>query len=746
VLKFWVKAFLALSAFLAACFPGPGSAAAEPVPKNWTTAYLPDGESLTAASNVSPGAPGYVFRFAASPLTMRGVDSSHDYFYQVPGAEIGTGSYIELDWTASDLVLPSQSTLTVMVDDKPLASVFLAKGENKTKIPLGKDEVSAGYHKLTLINHEVLTGELCGDQTNPANWLKISSSSYVFLDTGTTWKMHDLLKNYPFPFIEPGTPDEIYGIILLPDSPSPELVSAALQVAASWYSQTSGKNAVPILTESEWQASGRLTHVLALGSVGDWKGTVAGMIGANGIRPRDEEISLDNFSLSDPASGSTRQMLLVSAAADSVICEKIRVLADPDLAKQLDGNHLVIRDTPRAQNGNEKAEPMTLASFGYDHLLLNAASRDSGRLSVPIPSYWKISGEGKLLLKLKISPLLMSEPLPRSGDQTQNHSPADVRNGLTITVNGIPKTISLNELRKDNADSDTYTVSVPLNLPDADTGNGLDIALTANINGNDPACRRNPDDGKWIFVDKSSSLEIPHETVKEPTFRYWPGPFVDDQGLHETAFVLPEQTGGPLLTQLALLVSDMASRTGNLPDLAVVREPVQPDDLEILRNRNVIVLGGIDQHPSLKGAGDKMLVPSASGQLQWAGYPVIDETADSAAWIQPSVWNPNLAMAVFQPAYPLSGGAAAYVGKSLLDALNSGEYTGQIVVLDKSGNVLPVDLKQSAASPENRKASGPGKKTVFPPWIWAFIVVVFLGVLFAATRLWRKQRKNGGKL
>jgi hypothetical protein len=103
-------------------------------------------------------------------------------------------------------------------------------------------------------------------------------------------------------------------------------------------------------------------------------------------------------------------------------------------------------------------------------------------------------------------------------------------------------------------------------------------------------------------------------------------------------------------------------------------------------------------------------------------------------------------MAVFQPAYPLSGGAAAYVGKSLLDALNSGEYTGQIVVLDKSGNVLPVDLKQSAASPENRKASGPGKKTVFPPWIWAFIVVVFLGVLFAATRLWRKQRKNGGKL
>ncbi|WP_167670288.1 cellulose biosynthesis cyclic di-GMP-binding regulatory protein BcsB [Paenibacillus tianmuensis] len=714
-----------------------------------------EGTAVSTDSNVSALSPGYVHRFANEPIMLTGVDRSYDVYYNVPKAELGGNHYLELDLSYSDLLLPSQSTLTVLVDNKPLKSVSLTKEEAKQRkvtIALGPDEAKPGFHKLTFAKHGVVSDDFCEDPDNPANWLQIARSSFVYIDSKATWTTADPLKEFPHPFIEPGTTDEVYGTIVVPDAPSPELLSSALELAARLSSLTAAKKPVPMMTESEWaKADGKSAHVIAMGSVGAWTGPVKKIVEENGVRAENEELALDYMSLEEAGKTGSKQMLLLSAAKDEAITEKLRVLTSPKLAEQLTGSHLVIRQTPAVADDGDEPKKLTLASFGSEHLLLNETKPESGKLNVGVPSYWKLTGESSLELKLKVSPLLMAE----IGERTERKSTKKTKEtgadrygkyGLTVTVNGIPKTVSLQELTKTKHQGDTYTASIPLTnaLQDKDGSGVLDITFTANIGHTEGPCIRDTNNGRWIFVDKASTFNVPHEMSKDSSFQHWPAPFVSGQGTDRTAILVPQQVNGTFLSQLSRLVGDLTSDTSRR--IAVFREPLDDQALKQLKDYHVIVPGDLGQFPSLQKLRDKLLLPTDNDRLQLGKYNAINETTDYAAWIQRSVWNENRVMAVFQKVNVGGGEQGSFVHPNLLQYLKNAKKPGQVVIMNKAKAVFTAASPSDSKTSQDGEVSNPTEKAPgIPVWLMVLIPVLLVGLLIVFIRMRRKEKRDAGK-
>ncbi|KPV57251.1 hypothetical protein QJ48_23255 [Paenibacillus sp. A3] len=714
-----------------------------------------EGTAVTTDSNVSALSPGYVHRFANEPIMLTGVDRSYDVYYNVPKAELGGNHYLELDLSYSDLLLPSQSTLTVLVDNKPLQSVFLTKEEAKQRkvtLALGADEAKPGFHKLTFAKHGVVSDDFCEDPDNPANWLQIARSSFVYIDSKATWTTADPLKEFPHPFVEPGTTDEVYGVIVVPDAPSSELLSSALELAARLSSLTAAKKPVPMMTESEWaKADGKPAHVIAMGSVGAWTGPVKKIVEENGVRTESEELALDYMSLEEAGENGTKQMLLLSAAKDEAIAEKLRVLTNPKLAEQLTGSHLVIKQTPVVADEGDEPKKLTLASFGSEHLLLNETKPESGKLNVTVPSYWKLTGESSLDLKLKISPLLIAdigEKTERKTEKKTKEAGADRygKYGLTVTVNGIPHTVSLQELTKTKHQGDTYRVSIPLTsaLQDKDSSGALDIVFTANIGRTEGPCTGDTNNGRWIFIDKASTFHVPHEMSKDSSFQHWPAPFVSDQGAERTAILVPQQVNGTFLSQLSRLAGDLASDTSRR--IAVFREPLDDQALKQLKDYHVLVPGDLGQFPSLQKLRDKLLLPTDNDRLQLGKYNAINETTDYAAWIQPSVWNENRVMAVFQKVNVAGGEQGSFVHPNLLQYLKNAKKPGQVVIMNKAKAVFAVAAPSDSQTAQEGNASNPaGKAPGIPVWLMVLIPVLLIGLLIVFIRVRRKEKRDAGK-
>lgn len=716
-----------------------------------------EGAAVATDSNVSALSPGYVHRFANDPIMLTGVDRSYNVYYNVPKAELGSNHYLELDLSYSDLLLPSQSTLTVLVDNKPLKSVFLTKEEAKQRkvtIALGADEAKPGFHKLTFAKHGVVSDDFCEDPDNPANWLQIARSSFVYIDSKETYTTADPLKEFPYPFIEPGTTDEVYGVIVVPDAPSSELLSSALELAARLSSLTAAKKPIPMMTESEWaKADGKPAHVIAMGSVGAWTGPVKKIVEENGVRAENEELSLNYMSLEEAGKNGSKQMLLLSGAKDEAIAEKLRVLTNPKLAEQLTGSHLVIRQTPAVADERDELKMLTLASFGSEHLLLNETKPESGKLNVAVPSYWKLTGESSLELKLKVSPLLMAEV----GEQTERKTEKKTKEtgagrygkyGLTVTVNGIPKTVSLQELAKTKTQGDTYTLNIPLTsaLQDKDSSGALDIVFTANIGLTEGPCTGDSNNGRWIFVDKASTFNVPHEMAKNSSFQHWPAPFVSDQGTDRTAILVPQQVNGTFLSQLSRLAGDLTSASDTNRRIAVFREPLDDQALKQLKDYHVIVPGDLGQFPSLLKLRDKLLLPTENDRLQLGKYAAINETTDYAAWIQPSVWNENRVMAVFQKVNAGAGEQGSFVHPNLLQYLKSTKKPGQVVIMNKAKAVFTVAAPSDSRTAQDDNALNPaGKAPGIPVWLMVLIPVLLVGMLIVFIRVRRKEKRDAGK-
>ncbi|QQE73729.1 cellulose biosynthesis cyclic di-GMP-binding regulatory protein BcsB [Brevibacillus composti] len=710
-----------------------------------------ENEPVRFSPNVAGTSPGYVYRFLPETVTLTGVDAAQDFYYKVPKAELGSNHYLELTIAHSDLLIPSQSTLTVSVDDKPLKSIFLtAETSKQTKltIPLGRDETTEGFHKITISKHGLISDDLCNDQYNPANWVKVGASSLVFIDTKSSVQTKDLLNDFPYPFVEPGTDVEVYSVIVVPDSPSNDIITSALLLATSLSSYTATKRPLPIMTETEWEKAegSSRQHALAVGKRSDWKGALRGAATTRPVDTNDKELAIAYASLAGKAEDRTKMMMLVTAEDDAVIRKNIDILTNPSLNRQLAGNRLAVNDGPAVEEQVKREKELTLSSFGYDHILLDEIERESSQLMLQVPSHWKLTGHSTLDLKVKVSPLLLSDLDAKESTKGKGAKGPQSQPALTVTVGGIPTTYPLDQLKAEDHHGDHYTIRVPLSAKQIkESGRGLDVKISAHIEPTSGACVRERNNGRWIFIDKESSLNVAHEYRSESSFRYWPAPFMAHDDFTDAAFLLPEKAGSEHLTQLSSLVNNIAMETRGRNDFRVFREPLGEQEKQQLNQYNVILIGSLDQFPSLASAQDKLLVQMQGGKLQSAVPNVINEMTEQIAWIQPSVWNAGKHMAIFTPVSHGDQGPPKLDVAKFLDFLKADHVNSHMLVMSKSGEVfsIPGESESDVPASEADEQAAPA----IPLWVIFVMIGVFTVALlfFLELRRKEKRRNSAGK-
>lgn len=710
------------------------AAAGAPV---FSFANLAKQKNAIYTSNGMGQTPGTVVRFINESLTLGGVQEAADYYYSVPRTSIGANSYLEINFSHSELLLAARSTLTISVDDKPLKSIFLTKetaAAGSIRIPLGAEETSSGFHKLTISKQGELTDDLCDDQSNPANWVKIGKSSHVFLDSHATASSADLLQDFPLPFVEPGNLTEIYSTIVVPDTADADVVAAALRVATSLSAKTATHAAIPILTESEWSAKGNLTHVIAIGSPEAWNGPLKTLAAEQGISARDQKLGIDTFQMRINQSATAKLLMLISRGKGTDLEQSIHVLTDPALNKQLAGNQLVLQNVPELprQQTKQSGQKLTLESAGYSHILLRQGEDSEQQIVLSLPSNWKVTGDVTLDLKLRVSPLLMQTEGSEKEKKPQQH--------MTVTINGVPHTVLLQELKATDK-NDGYQLRLPIDPSLLEEGNRtLNLAFSASLEGKEAACLPVRDSGKWVFVDKESALSVPHQTPSLRSFQYWPAPLVQEQGLSQTAFLLPEKLTGTYLSHLSLLLNEMADGKELQADaFTVFREPLQPQDLQKIAAYHVVAMGDLQQYPTLKAAQRQLLIHQPKTLER---YHVINETTRFVAWIQPSLWNQQRTLTVFQSAEGGDQAQAAFVHPTLLTYLKNTHDDGQIVVMSKSNEVFTIQVDEKAEETGLDEAVGN-----IPLWLIGVVLLVFLillGIYIRMLKIEKKKAKRRG--
>ncbi|MDP5275272.1 cellulose biosynthesis cyclic di-GMP-binding regulatory protein BcsB [Chengkuizengella axinellae] len=706
----------------------------------------PVGEKVgTIHSNSSLQSTGYINQLITRASQLDRVEEEMEMFYFVPMNEKGTNNYIEIHYTHSSLLIPTLSTLTVYIDDEPQESVFLTEETSdggKLRIPLQEENLTPGYHKITLNKYSVISDNICTDQNSPANWVKLLPSSFIFIDTKSSVMIEQGLSEYPFPFAEEGIYSEDYSVILLPDNPSASILSAAVQINSYLSLKGSGEQHITIMTESEWwKSKEEIKHVVAIGSIDSWSTEMKGLLPYEDVN--NNEFILKMFTINKAQEKEKKELLFVLAKNDHVIAENMHILTDDMAVNQLTGNELVIQ-TPMLNKSNKKEEQKySFEDYGYPSIIVDEIKQNSNSLFFNLPTWMLRDEESFLLLKVKFSQMLLEH-------LDEDDLKQEWLNGFTIYLNGIPKTFALTNVIKEE-NKDELEIKIPLiefNLQEQNTRT-VEVSFESNIRDVDNACNNDNKTGRWIMIENSSYFDGEFNMNASNSFHFFPGPFMNEFGFKKTAVIVPENIDGHFLTQLAAVTNMFYKTTqntliqlNNIP--LILKEPLSEEQQEELENYHIIMLGEINRYGLFKDRVQDFLVQYESSMWKLNQFNIINEATNFVSWIQPSVWNKERSMIIFQGK---EIEADKVVDEVLLMHLQNNLSDGQMLALSANGNISTIYFNNDSTLHEtenNLKDTEEKMNNRIPYEIYIFIFSLIV-IVFILYMYLRNRRKIDGK-
>ena len=156
------------------------------------------------------------------------------YFFEVrPGVRLQPGAFVELYYTSSTTLIKGQGSLTVLVNNVPVASRKLADGSGspwKVEIPL--ERFKAGFNELRIVSRQRSLDGPCQDLDNLANWVRFGKQSRLHLvrEDRPTFP----LASYPFPYLDNLETNPVRGSWILPSQPTDKQISELLELASDW--------------------------------------------------------------------------------------------------------------------------------------------------------------------------------------------------------------------------------------------------------------------------------------------------------------------------------------------------------------------------------------------------------------------------------------------------------------------------------------------------------------------------------
>lgn len=711
-----------------------------PAPTQTVEALVGDQPAAASAVEVTQASPS-TKRSAElfyGEVTLRGSLVQQDAYFEIGnGVKLGAGSYIDLYYTYSPLLLKEWSSLTVLLNDIPLETVALdgaADNKQRLRIDLSKLALEPGYHKLTLKGSMKLSDYYCEDPLNEALWLQVHAESTASLNFVPRYAAYDF-SLYPSPFIERGLETTMQAILVVPDDISQGSFSAAASLAQFVVQQSPDNNVtIPVYTESDAAAAKLLasSHSIWIGEPGQWGSTGAELLAAaakvSSSAAADAEHAMTI--LASPWNAG-KTALFISGDAGQ-LAEAATILTSERLYRQLQGSALPLPQqfTPPAEAKEltvDKRYTITLQEMGYSELKIENAIEGATQFQYAIPADRDIADGAQLQL-------------------AYSHSNAIVHNKsmLTVTANGTPvKSITLSESA--NA-QEVLDVFIPPAVIGGNRTLNIDIKVQfANYGGGEAVgdefhCQDSYL-GNWAVIGNNTTLSFIPTGRKTAYLQSLPYPFANSAAWEPTTLVAPVLGTRELQLALGLIGQIGAS----LPDVSALQlvQDLSGDWQQQAQDRHMIYIGTHASMPEafngyaasyVAFAGDKMSSQAPEVQL-------LDPLAQNYAALQLTRSPLN------QERYLLLAAAATPerlqdLRTAIADGEQSGKLSGRLVAMDAEGELynFPETEDIAAANPISQA-------TVNERWqdfslsgtAFAIILLLALVAVFAGYWLLRKR-------
>jgi uncharacterized repeat protein (TIGR01451 family) len=195
-----------------------------------------------------------------------GFSQETEYYFDIPlGWRLTEGAYLDLRFSHSQLLDYSSSFLTVLFNDKPIATIALNDEtalDGKLKVALLPSQARPGESNRISIQSELYPFDLC---VNVDMWLRVGSESMLHLSHKEREVRSLDLDFYPYPFDQRNSLNDV--LFVLPPEPRAEEWEEALRLAAALGSAAGGPNFAPAVALGDTWSEAALSdyHLIAIG-------------------------------------------------------------------------------------------------------------------------------------------------------------------------------------------------------------------------------------------------------------------------------------------------------------------------------------------------------------------------------------------------------------------------------------------------------------------------------------------------
>ncbi|MEG0259717.1 MAG: cellulose biosynthesis cyclic di-GMP-binding regulatory protein BcsB [Lysinibacillus sp.] len=451
-------------------------------------------------------------------IQLQGPSSSRDFYYTLKEDVQTDGHTVTFQIQHSTLLI-APSSFTVKVDDAAVKTVALTPDllKQTVTVTLPKKALLKGTHKISTDFYGVIKEGVCVAPGNTGSWLSIDILSSISTFYGNAEAL--TLNDYPSAFL---SYENRIVTLVLPDKASEATRNSSYQLAA--YLSEQGDKNVDIKRES---AMAQVTGpVIVVGAKGEFSTKHMQEILKNAKVQYEDALSLAIHQLRNTEGEQSIPALFVTAASAEAIEERISLLTDERLSKQLAGSVLTIDALPKVEKRSTTTIP--LKQMGFENRTLSSQVPATPHYYVNLPQF-EADKEATMRLVLK-----KSATLPKKDDDK------DREVELVLHVNNVPHAVDLRELEQTS--SDVYEVTIPIqtNVLNSQSMTDLQFEVTG-FQLEDPCETTN--EKYWLYIDDSSTLSMTKEAVN-PTFtlRDFPNAFYDRSVIVEADGVNSDDT------------------------------------------------------------------------------------------------------------------------------------------------------------------------------------------------------------
>ncbi|MDF2959915.1 MAG: cellulose biosynthesis cyclic di-GMP-binding regulatory protein BcsB [Paenibacillus sp.] len=700
---------------------------AEPAAMNPQNAVVSteSNSSVVVPSTASPKDDVENLYFLQENLVIQGVTNRQDYYFEVsPSRKIEKGSYFHLFFGHSPTLLPLKSTMTVLLDDLPLGSQFLDEKnrENSSwKLNFPDMDLKPGFHKVSILTHMEATSNLCEDQNNPANWTLFHKESVIHLNMKKSYDSADL-SYYPSPFLEKGSVSPLKTIFILPDDPDEGQLKALSQLSAHFAGLASSDLLeFKVYKESELTENVlKSSHQIWIGDKEHWNETGRKLV--EELQKKHSEVSGGSLGVQQSLwNRSNTVMTLVGNTAQ--IQNGINILTDKNLYSQLVGDYVDLSQVPMSKSqqvstNKTGSNMVTLASMGYNDLIVESPLVGATRISYAIPPEWDVYKGAKLKLQFRHTKTL---------NFTQSL--------LTVKVNNVP--LNSKYLNEESSDFGSLEIEIPQQL----LSNGIiNIDIGFQFSSSKESCSGNSQIGNWAVVSKESFLSFSYRLNRSVDLSNLPYPFVLKSSWNNTAFLLEDSPSSEALSLLAT-ISGMIGKNAASPDELSVYKAAQAGAQV---GKNLIYVGNTKGIPEVVNQSKFIPVRVSNGLLSSAN-PKIEMLKSSSEHTGIIELFPFAEKSPYVMIVAATDNDTMKRMNSLLNnPMERNKMTGQVVLIDSINRIHTYLIEQKVDEPSEWDQAldllTPNNKPVVSRVIIIAGTVVIL--IFTALLVWFIRRRK----